>query len=84
MTCQSSPPRAATRVCLDTFAPFGRPVGNAVHADTGTHTMLEEFDVERDVLAPDLARVIDDLAASRLIEIDVAQPGVDRRQPESA
>jgi hypothetical protein len=81
MTCQSSAPRAATRVYLDPFAPFGRPVGTRFLADTGTQTMLEEFDVERDVLA----RLIDDLAARRLIEIDVAQqPGVDRRQPESA
>ena len=37
--------------------------------------MLEEFDVEPDVLA----RVIADLAAGRLIEIDVVRPGVDRR-----
>jgi hypothetical protein len=40
--------------------------------------MLDEFDVDRAVLSQDLARVVDELVAKQLIEVEAGAPGPDR------
>ncbi|MGE0448389.1 MAG: PqqD family protein [Vicinamibacterales bacterium] len=39
--------------------------------------MLEEFDVDRAVLSEDINRLVDDLIAKHLIEVDESEKGAD-------
>ena len=43
--------------------------------DAARVALLNEYDVDADVLAADFARIVDDLIARRLIDVDPAPPG---------